>query len=90
MGTVDGLEFLFTEIIRTEIPDDQLAAGSVITNNFDRFDIDFEENFFRNKFRNLEKRPDEDGASGPGFLHFHAMKTDEQQKEVLRRYGNYM
>jgi len=90
MGTADGLEFLFTEIIRTEISDDQLAAGSVITNNFDMFDIDFEENFFRNKFRNLEKRPDEDGVRGPGFIHFHAMKTDEEQNEVLRRYRNYM
>ena len=90
MGTADGLEFLFTEIIRTEIPDDQLAAGSVIVNNFDRFDIDFEENFFRNKFRVLEKRSDEDGINGPGFIHFHAMRTDEQQREVLNRYANYM
>lgn len=90
LGTADGLEFLFSEIIKTGISDDQLAAGKVITENFDRFDIDFEEVFFRNKFRNLEKRPDEDGIDGPGFLHFHAMRTDEQQNEVLRRFENYM
>lgn len=90
MGTADGLEFLFTEILKTEIPDDQVAAGSVIANNFDKFDIDFEEALFRNRFRDLEKRPDEDGVSGPGFLHFHAMRTEVQQTEVLKRFQNYM
>jgi hypothetical protein len=90
MGTADGLEFLFTEIIKTGIPDDQVAGGHVVVANFDKFDIDFEEKFFRNRFRELDKLPDEGSDSGPGFLHFHAMKTDEQQAEVLRRFQSYM
>jgi len=89
LGTVETLEFLFEEILKTRIPDDQLAAGEVIIQNFDTFDIDIEEQFFRNKFRELDKLPDEGAVSGPGFLHFHAMKTDEQQAEVLRRYQAY-
>ena len=90
MGTADGLEFLFTEIIKTKIPDDQVAGGHVLVANMDKFDIDFEEKFFRNRFRELEKRPDEGTDRGPGFLHFHAMKTDEQQAEVLRRFQSYL
>lgn len=89
MGPVADLEFLFEEILKTGIPDDQLAAGKVIIANFDRFDIDFEESLFRNKFRELDKLPDENGKDGPGFLHFHAMKTDAQQAEVLRRFQAY-
>jgi len=89
MGTAEGLEFLFTEILKTGIPDDQVAAGHVIAANFDKFDIDFEENLFRNRFRHLEKRDDENGVDGPGFLHFHAMKTDQQQAEVLERFKSY-
>jgi hypothetical protein len=89
MGTADGLEFLFTEILKTGIADDQVAAGKVIEANLDKFDIDVEEALFRNKFRELDKLPDEDGVSGPGFLHFHAMRSDEQQEEVLRRFQAY-
>jgi hypothetical protein len=89
MGTAEGLEFLFTEILKTGIQDDQVAAGHVIVANLDRFDIDFEENLFRNRFRHLEKRDDENGVDGPGFLHFHAMKTDEQQADILERYKSY-
>ena len=89
MGTAEGLEFLFTEILKTGIPDDQVAAGHVIAANLDRFDIDYEENLFRNRFRHLEKRPDENGVDGPGFLHFHAMKTDQQQADILERYKSY-
>jgi hypothetical protein len=89
MGTADGLEFLFTEILKTGIQDDQVAAGHVIVANLDRFDIDYEEHLFRNRFRNLEKREDENGTDGPGFLHFHAMKTDAQQAEILERYTSY-
>lgn len=89
MGTADGLEFLFTEILKTGIEDDQVAAGKVIEANLDKFDIDFEEALFRNKFRELDKLPDEDGVSGPGFLHFHAMRSEEQQAEVLRRFQGY-
>ena len=55
----------------------------------EKFDIDFEENLFRNRFRELEKRPDEDGVNGPGFLHFHAMKSDQQQAEILNLYEAY-
>jgi hypothetical protein len=90
MGTADGLEFLFTEIIKTGIQDDQVAGGHVIVANLDKFDIDFEEKFFRNRFRELDKLPDEGKDSGPGFLHFHAMKTEAQQAEVLRRFQSYM
>jgi hypothetical protein len=90
MGTADGLEFLFTEIIKTGIQDDQVAAGHVIIENLDAFDIDFQEKFFRNRFRELEKLPDEGMEEGPGFLHFHAMKSDEQQAEVLRRFQAYI
>lgn len=89
MGTADGLEFLFTEILNTGIEDDQVAAGKVIEANLDKFDIDFEEALFRNKFRELDKLPDENGVTGPGFLHFHAMRSDEQQAEVLRRFQAY-
>ena len=89
MGTADGLEFLFTEILKTGIEDDQVAAGKVIEANLGKFDIDFEQALFRNRFRELDKLPDEDGVAGPGFLHFHAMKTDEQQAEVLRRFQAY-
>lgn len=89
MGTADGLEFLFTEILNTGIQDDQVAAGHVIVANLDKFDIDFEENLFRNRFRELEKRADEDGVNGPGFLHFHAMKSDQQQAEILNLYEAY-
>lgn len=89
MGTADGLEFLFTEIIKTGISDDQVAGGHVVAANFDKFDIDFEETFFRNRFRELEKLPDEGTDKGPGFLHFHAMRTDAQQEEVLRRFQAY-
>ena len=90
MGTADGLEFLFTEIIKTGIPDDQLAGGHVFTANFHMFDIDFEEKFFRNRFRELDKRPDEGTDGGPAFLHFHGMRTDEQQAEVLKLYQAYI
>jgi hypothetical protein len=90
MGTADGLEFLFTEIIKTGIQDDQVAGGHVVVANLDKFDIDFEEKFFRNRFRELDKLPDEGKDSGPGFLHFHAMKTEAQQAEVLRRFQSYM
>jgi hypothetical protein len=90
MGTADGMEFLFTEIIKTGIPDDQVAGGHVVVANLDKFDIDFEEKFFRNRFRELEKLQDEGTDSGPGFLHFHAMKTDAQQAEVLQRFQSYM
>jgi hypothetical protein len=90
MGTADGLIFLFTEIIKTGIADDQVAGGHVVAANLGKFDIDFEEKFFRNRFRELEKLPDEGTDSGPGFLHFHAMKTEEQQAEVLRRFKSYM
>lgn len=90
MGTADGLEFLFTEIIKTGISDDQVAAGHVIEANLDKFDIDFEERYFRNRFRELDKLPDEGTAKGPGFLHFHAMRTDAQQEEVLRRFSAYI
>lgn len=89
MGTADGLEFLFTEIIKTGIPDDQVAGGHVVVANLGKFDIDFEEKFFRNRFRELEKLPDEGSDTGPAFLHFHAMKSDEQQAEVLRRFLSY-
>jgi hypothetical protein len=89
LGTADGLEFLFTEILKTGIQDDQVAAGHVIVANLDKFDIDYEEHLFRNRFRNLEKREDENGTDGPGFLHFHAMKTDAQQAEILERYTSY-
>jgi hypothetical protein len=89
MGTADGLEFLFTEIIKTGISDDQVAGGHVVAANLDKFDIDFEETFFRNRFRELEKLPDEGTDEGPGFLHFHAMRTDAQQQEVLRRFQSY-
>jgi hypothetical protein len=90
MGTADGLDFLFTEIIKTGIQDDQVAGGHVVIANLDKFDIDFEEKFFRNRFRELDKLPDEGKDSGPGFLHFHAMKTEAQQAEVLRRFQSYM
>ena len=89
LGTADGLEFLFTEILKTGIEDDQVAAGHVIVANLEMFDIDYEERFFRNRFRNLEKRSDEDGIQGPAFLHFNDMRTDPQQEEVLRLYASY-
>ena len=89
LGTADGLEFLFTEILKTGIQDDQVAAGHVIVANLDKFDIDFEENLFRNRFRHLEKREDEDGESGPAFLHFNDMRTDSQQHELIERYAAY-
>ena len=89
MGTAEGLEFLFTEILKTGIPDDQVAAGHVIIANFDKFDIDFEENLFRNRFRHLEKRDDENGIDGPGFLHFNDMRTEGQQQELIEIYARY-
>jgi len=89
MGTAEGLEFLFTEILKTGIPDDQVAAGHVIAANFDKFDIDFEENLFRNRFRHLEKRDDENGVEGPAFLHFNDMRTEGQQQELIERYAGY-
>lgn len=89
LGTADGLEFLFTEILKTGIKDDQVAAGHVIVANIDKFDIDFEERLFRNRFRHLEKREDENGESGPAFLHFNDMRTDTQQEELIERYAGY-
>ena len=89
LGTADGLEFLFTEILNTGIQDDQVAAGHVIVANLDKFDIDYEENLFRNRFRHLEKRDDEDGESGPAFLHFNDMRTESQQQDLIERYSAY-
>jgi len=89
MGTADGLEFLFLEILKTGIQDDQVAAGHVIVANLDKFDIDYEEQLFRNRFRHLEKRGDENGRDGPAFLHFHAMKSEEEQADILQRYASY-
>jgi hypothetical protein len=89
MGTAEGLEFLFSEILKTGIKDDQVAAGNVIVANLDKFDIDFEENLFRNRFRHLEKRDDENGIDGPGFLHFNDMRTEGQQQELIGIYARY-
>jgi hypothetical protein len=89
MGTAGALESLLTKSLETGIDDDQRSAGTVVVADMGSYDLDIEEALFRNRFRDLEKKPDEDGVQGPGFLHFFAMKTDADQAEVLKRFQAY-
>ena len=71
MGRAGPIEELYTGMLALNIEDDQICAGKYTVDNMDKVDLDVEEVIFRNKL--LERRnklDDENGTTGPAFLHF--------------------
>ena len=70
--------------------DDQRALGRVIAAQPRSVDLDVEGTVFRTKLDPRGRQPDEGRPTGPAFLHFPAMYSDEEQKELLRLVGQYV
>jgi hypothetical protein len=71
MGRAGAIDDLYSGMLALNIEDDQICAAKYTTENLDKVDLDVEEVLFRNKL--LERRiklDDENGITGPGFLHF--------------------
>jgi GR25 family glycosyltransferase involved in LPS biosynthesis len=98
MGPARALLELFEFMDKSGIEDDQLAACDYFIKHMDDVDLDLEENMVRTKLsidkyvkhspHTLDKLPDENGE-GPAFLHYPAMRSKEQQAELLKRFANY-
>lgn len=90
MGPAKDLQEMFTFMSQSGDKDDQVAVINYMMNHMDKIDLDIEEKLIRNKPKNKDKLPDEDGVQGPGFLHFPGTREpDRQQRNVSEIYPNY-
>jgi hypothetical protein len=88
MGPIGALEAIYSGISQTDFEvDDQYTAGKYLMNNLDKFDLDIEEALVRNKVSPREKLDDENGITGPAFLHFPG--TQAERKQNLDRFAKY-
>jgi hypothetical protein len=92
MGPAKALEEFYTAWMNTPFEvDDQYTAGKWVVNNLDKIDINAEETLIRTKVKPREKLPDENGESGPGFVHFPGTRSKEQQtNNVQKFYSQYL
>jgi len=91
IGTCGAVEELYTGMMELNIEDDQICAGTYLINNMESVDLDTEEAIFRNKL--LERRvvlDDEDGITGPGFIHFPGAGDKTIFSDLLERYSLYL
>jgi hypothetical protein len=89
LGPVGEIRKLYKGILDTEyVVDDQYTAGEYIKGHFDMIDLDLEEQFIRNKIRDLNKRPDEGTKEGPAFVHFPGQREEEKQQALVARYAD--
>ena len=71
MGRAGAIDDLYSGMLALNIEDDQICAAKYTTENLDKVDLDVEEVLFRNKLLDRRtKLDDENGTTGPGFLHF--------------------
>jgi hypothetical protein len=88
MGPISAIESIYTGISQTDFEvDDQYTAGKYLLNNLDKFDLDVEELLVRNKLQTRDKLDDENGITGPAFLHFPGTQAERGQN--LERFAKY-
>ena len=95
MGPAAELATFFQSILDTPYEvDDQYTTGKWVIEHLKDIDLDLEESFIRNKLGmgigTLDKLADQGTQEGPGFLHFPGHRTDEQQKNLLERFKQYV
>lgn len=90
MGPVKELYAMFKGMMDSGINDDQLAAIDYMKKNPSKVDYDLEEALIRNKLKPREYLPDENGETGPGFVHFPGTRApNEIQDKITKYYRQY-
>ena len=90
IARVGAIEEVYTGMLNLHIEDDQVCASTYTINNLNKVDLDIEEVIFRNKL--LERRvklDDENGDTGPGFLHFPGSDNKNTFNDVLDWFSPY-
>jgi len=88
MGRAGAIDELYTGMLALNIEDDQICAGKYTVDHMNDVDLDVEEVIFRNKL--LERRPkldDENGVTGPAFLHFPGYGALDSLVDTMKSYG---
>ena len=81
---------MFKGMMDSGINDDQLAAIDYMKKNPSKVDYDLEESLIRNKLKPREYLPDENGETGPGFVHFPGTRApNEIQDKITKYYRQY-